>query len=87
MAYADITIRNLKSALEAQVMITLPSDARGLELVELLRREGKHDNHLEASSLNQITANSKLFKDPLHCFRRDVDGKGRCDIKFSGVGV
>ncbi|KAG8216484.1 tRNA synthetases class I-domain-containing protein [Butyriboletus roseoflavus] len=31
--------KNLKSALEAQVVITLPSDARGLELVELLRRE------------------------------------------------
>ncbi|KAI9460791.1 tRNA synthetases class I-domain-containing protein [Boletus coccyginus] len=31
--------KNLKSALEAQVVVTLPSDARGLELVELLRRE------------------------------------------------
>lgn len=87
MAYADTTPRNLKSALEAQVMIILPSDEGGLELVELLRREGKHDNHLEASSLNQITANSKLFEDPLHCFRRDVNGKGQRDIKFSGVGV
>lgn len=44
--YADASPRNLKSALEAQVVITLPSDARGLELVELLTREGKHDSHL-----------------------------------------
>ncbi|KAF8553369.1 isoleucyl-tRNA synthetase [Imleria badia] len=31
--------KNLKSSLEAQVVITLPSGASGLELVELLRRE------------------------------------------------
>jgi len=31
--------KNLKSALEAQVIITLPSCTRGMELVELLRRE------------------------------------------------
>lgn len=45
VAYVDATVRNLKSALEAQVVVTLPSNARGLELVELLRREGRYDGH------------------------------------------
>ncbi|KAN0085929.1 tRNA synthetases class I (I, L, M and V) domain containing protein [Tylopilus felleus] len=31
--------KNLKSALEAQVVITLPSETRGLEFVDLLKRE------------------------------------------------
>ena len=44
VAYVDTTVRNLKSALEAQVVVTLPSDGRGLELVELLRREGRHNS-------------------------------------------
>jgi hypothetical protein len=87
MAYADATHRNLKSALEAQVVITLPSDARGLGPVELLRREGKHERHLDTTSLNPRTAISKLFKDPLHCLRCDADGQGRCDSGFSGVGL
>lgn len=52
MAYADATLRNLKSALEAQVAVTLPLNASGLELVELLRREGKHDSFPEADPLN-----------------------------------
>ena len=38
-----ILLRNLKSALEAQVVITLPPDPTGLELVALLRREGEDD--------------------------------------------
>ncbi|KAH0834854.1 isoleucyl-tRNA synthetase [Lanmaoa asiatica] len=37
IAYADTPLRNLKSALEAQVMITLPSNARGLEVVEIAK--------------------------------------------------
>lgn len=65
MTYADATLRNLKSALEAQVVITLASDAvllpRELEPVKLLSREGKHDNHqvaglfAEPSDRNQRT--------------------------------
>lgn len=42
-------LRNLKSALEAQVVITLPSETRGLEFVDLLKREGKPDSHLNGS--------------------------------------
>lgn len=45
--YADVTLRNLKSALEAEVVITLPSETSGLGFVELLRREGKHDSYLD----------------------------------------
>lgn len=39
--HANITPRNLKGALEAQVVITLPADTRGVELVDLLMREGQ----------------------------------------------
>lgn len=67
--------------------ITLPLDAGGLELVELLRREGKHDSHPGSNFAELNDRNSELFKDPLHCFRCDVDGQDQCYIRFSDMGI